>query len=108
MKTIIINRVKINIVWEQFFSNLFNYTFALGINQANKNEMVLFHVYGWQGKDEYSVISLFYLDTVDNNANLLTEYVKKDIARFLKKSLTNRVQSGTLTIEQIERMAKNV
>ena len=87
MKTITINRVKINIIWEQFFSNLFNYTFALGVNQTDKNEMILFHVYGWQGKDEYSVISLFYLDTVDNNANLLTEYVKKRYCKIFEKVL---------------------
>ena len=92
-----------DIVWEEFRSDLFNYTFALGIDHADRNELSLLSVRGWFGKDRYDTINTYFLNMFTNEPNYLMECVKKDIAKYLKTSLTNRFQCGTITIEQIER-----
>ncbi len=95
-----------DIIWEEFRPDLFNYTFALGIDHANRDELSLLSVSGWMGKDRYDTINTYFLNVFKNEPNHLMECVKKDIGKYLKKCLTGRLQCGMITIKQIERLAK--
>lgn len=108
MKKIRMNGIDFKIIWEEFCPHLFNYTFAIGVNQINKKEWVLFHVYNWQGSDVPEVIRIypdvFIYENIYENEKTLINKIKSDMAKYLTESLTRRFRSGMLTIEQIERM----
>jgi hypothetical protein len=91
---------------EEFCGDLFNYTFALGIDHAHKNELSLLSVNGWMGKDRYDTINTYSLNGFANDPDRLTECIKKDIGKYLKECLTNRVAYGIITMEQVIKLSK--
>ena len=104
MKKVRMNGIDFKIIWEEFCPHLFNYTFAIGVNQINKKEWVLFHIYNWQGSDVPEVICIYPNVFIYADKKTLINKIKSDMAKYLTESLTRRFRSGMLTIEQIERM----
>ena len=96
-----------NIIWEKFCACLFNYTFALGVDSEDTNEMTLFIVYGMDGKDQYKALDTYFLPDYQGNSNLLLEYIKGAMVTYLKSALTARIYHRLLTVEEIEKMVKN-
>jgi len=105
MKRVRMNGINFKIIWEEFCPHLFNYTFAIGVNQINKKEWILYHVYNWQGSDVYEIIRIYPDVFTYANKKALMDKIKSDMANYLTKSLTHRFESGVLSLEQIATMA---
>lgn len=105
MKKVRMNGIDFKIIWEEFCPHLFNYTFAIGVNQINKKEWILFHVYGWQGSDVYEVIRIYPDVFIYTDKKALMNKIKSDMAKYLTESLTRRFRSGVLSLKQIATMA---
>jgi len=95
-----------NIIWEKFCACLFNYTFALGVDSEDANEMTLFRVYGMDGEDKYEALDTYFLSDYQGNSNQLLEYIKGAMVTYLKSALTARIYHHLLTIEEIEKMVR--
>jgi hypothetical protein len=95
-----------DIVWEEFCPDLFNYTFALGIDHKDRDKLSLLSVQGSYSKDRYDTINTYFLNGFANDPDRLTECIKKDIAKYLKECLTNRVAYGTITMKQVIKLSK--
>ena len=80
------------IIWETVCMTC---TFAVGI-QTNMG-----------GNDIYTILDTGFLDVYQKYGYLVEEKVKKEMKKVIKRVLTARVKSGMITIEQIERWAKN-
>ena len=96
-----------NIIWEKSCACLFNYTFALGIDSEDVNEMTLFIVHGTDDRDMYEALDTYHLSDYQGKSDQLLEYIKVAMANRLKSALMTRVSGNLLTIEQVERMARN-
>ena len=96
-----------NIIWAESCACLFNYTFALGVDSQDVNEMTLFIVHGTDDRDMYEALDTYHLSDYQGNSNRLLEYIKVAMANRLKSALMTRVSGNLLTIEQVERMARN-
>lgn len=92
------------IIWETVCMTC---TFAVGIQTDNRNEFSIFHVTNMGGNDIYTILDTGFLDVYKNYNFSVEEKVKKEMKKVIKRVLTARVKAGMITIEQIERWAKN-
>ncbi len=109
MKTIITdcNEV-ITILWEDVIMNV---TFAIG--RSNLDELILYYVYNVGDGDIYEALMCqrlfphfhFRGYNRDRSSRLITRLFKRAMKEKIISILTSRVQCGTITIEQIQRLA---
>lgn len=109
MKTIITdcNEV-ITILWEDVIMNV---TFAIGRN--NLDTLILYYVYNVGDGDIYEALTTnrlfphfhFRGYNRDRSARLITRMFKRAMQKKIISILTGRVQCGTITIEQIQKIA---
>ena len=93
------------IIWETVCMTC---TFAVGIQTDKRNELSIFYVTNMGGKDIYTCLNTYFLDIYEKYNLNIEERVKKEMKEVIKKVLTTRVKAGMITVEQIERWAKNV
>jgi hypothetical protein len=93
------------IVWETVCMTC---TFAVGIQTDKRNEFTIFHVTNMGRNDIYTVLDTGFLDVYKKYNYSIEEKVKKEMKKVIKRVLTARAKSGMITVEQIERWAKNV
>lgn len=82
------------------------YTFAVGIDTTEPNEVSIFYVTNNGLKDDYEVLDTCFWDVYQKYNFSFEEKVKKEMSKVIKGGLTRRLKSGKITVEQIERMAK--
>lgn len=83
-------------------------TFAVGIQTDKRNEFSIFHVTNMGGKDIYHILDTGFLDVYYKYSFSVEAKVKKEMQKVITEVLTARVKAGMITVEQIERWAKNV
>ena len=103
------------IIWETVKMTC---TFAVGIQTDKRNELSIFHVTSVGGKDIYTCLNTYFLDTYKQYDFFLDTYkqydlsieesIKKEMARVITRVLTARFKAGQITMKQIERWAENV
>lgn len=92
------------IIWETVCITC---TFAVGIQTDKRNEFSIFHVVNVGGKDIYHILDTGYLDVYYKYSFPVVEKVKQEMKKVITRVLTARVKAGMITVEQIERWAKN-
>lgn len=93
------------IIWETVCLTC---TFAVGIQTDKRNEFTIFHVINMGDNDIYIVLDTGFLDVYQKYGLSVEEKVKKEMAKVITRVLTEKVKDGIITVEQIERWAKNV
>ena len=92
------------IIWETVFMTC---TFAVGIQTDKRNEFSIFHVTSMNGKDIYHILDTGFLDIYYRYGFSVEAKVKKEMQKVITRVLTARAEAGMITVEQIERWAKN-
>lgn len=92
------------IIWETVCMTC---TFAVGIQTDKRNEFSIFHVTNMGGDDIYHILDTGFLDVYKKYHFSVEEKVKKEMKKVITRVLTARVKAGMITVEQIERWAKN-
>lgn len=92
------------IIWETVCMTC---TFAVGIQTDKRNEFSIFHVTNMGRNDIYTILDTGFLDIYKKYNFSVEEKVKKEMKKVITKVLTARVKAGMITVEQIERWAKN-
>ena len=90
------------IIWETV---CMTFTFAVGIQTDRQNEFSIFRVTNMDGKDIYHTLDTGFLDVYYKYDFSVVEKVKKEMKKVITRVLTTQLKSGTITIEQIEKMA---
>lgn len=93
------------IIWETVCMTC---TFAVGIQIDKRNELSIFHVTNMGGDDIYTCLDTCFINIYKQYNFSIEEKVKKEMAKVITRVLTARVKAGIITVEQIERWAKNV
>ena len=91
------------IIWETVCMTC---TFAVGIQTDRRNELSIFHVTNMGKDDIYTCLNTLFLDVYEQHHLSVEEKVKKEMKEVITRVLTARVKAGIITIEQIERWAK--
>lgn len=92
------------IIWETVCMTC---TFAVGIQTDKRNEISIFHVTNIGGDDIYTILDTGFFNIYKNYNFYIEEKVKRAMKKVIKRVLTARVKAGMITVEQIERWAKN-
>ena len=93
------------IIWETVCMTC---TFAVGIQTDKHNELSIFHVASMGGKDIYICLNTYFLDVCKQYNLSIEKGIKEEMQKVITRVLTARVKAGMITVEQIERWAKNV
>ncbi len=91
-----------------FETSVLHETFSVGIDTTKPNEVSFFHVTNDKTKDNYTCLStyFYFYDAYQKYNVSFEDDFKKEIKNYLKKTLVQRVEAGTLTIAQVKKLAE--
>ena len=94
--------------YEIYSTVCMGYTFTVGKGIEKDPNFSIFYVTNDGQHDHYEILDEYITanDTIEEIQKGVLFILKREMKKVIKKSLTTRVKSGMLTIEQIERMAK--
>lgn len=92
------------ILWETVSMSC---TFAVGVQTDKRNELSIFHVIHYNGRDNYFILDTCFIDVYQKYGFSLEEKVKKEMKKVIIKVLTARVKAGILSLETIMKWARH-
>ena len=94
--------------YEIYTTVCMGYTFTVGKGIEKDPNFSIFYVTNDGQHDHYEILDVYITagDTVEDTQKGVLTLLKREMKRVIKKGLTARVKSGMITVEQIERLAK--
>jgi len=96
--------------YEIYTTVCMGYTFTVGKGIEKDPNFSIFHVTNDGQHDHYEILNVYITagDTIEDTQKGVLTVLKKEMQEVITKALTTRVKAGMITVEQIERWAKNV
>lgn len=95
--------------YEIFSTVCLGYTFTVGKGIEKDPNFSIFYVTNDGQHDNYELLDIYLTagDTVERAQKGVLFTLQKEMRKTIKKDLTKKLKSNIITIEQIERIAKN-
>lgn len=96
--------------YEIYTTVCMGYTFTVGKGIERDPNFSIFYVTNDGQHDHYEILNVYITagDTIEDTQKGVLTVLKKEMQEVITKALTTRVKAGMITVEQIERWAKNV
>lgn len=96
--------------YEIYTTVCMGYTFTVGKGIEKDPNFSIFHVTNDGQHDHYEILNVYITagDTIEDTQKGVLTVLKKEMQEVITKALTTKVKAGMITVEQIERWAKNV